>query len=251
MEFPSKETLSLLYFLLPGQVAAWVFYGLTAHPKREAFERIVQALIFTIIVQACVFLVKFALLFVGRHFIRLGNWTEESSLVWSVVIAFIIGVAFSALANSSLIHKILRYFGVTKRTSFPSEWYSAFHRFQKFSVLHLRDGRRLRGWPEEWPDQCERGHFLMQFPEWVLDNGTRVPLFQTSRMLIAAADVERVEIEFDQAEILVTPQAIESQKLLIGLHESKECDNGKESSAKGTDAPVVERTSSKTGDSGK
>ena len=54
MELPSRETLSLLFFLLPGFVAAWVFYGLTAHPRKDTLERVIQALIFTVIVRACV-----------------------------------------------------------------------------------------------------------------------------------------------------------------------------------------------------
>ena len=53
MESATKQdVVSLLYFLLPGFLAAWVSYGLTAHPKREAFERVIQALIFTVIVRA-------------------------------------------------------------------------------------------------------------------------------------------------------------------------------------------------------
>src|ERR1035437_8514257 len=89
MEWASKESLSLLYFLLPGLVAAWVFYGLTAHPKREAFERVVQALIFTVIIQAIVYIVKFGLLAIGDHFFAIGEWTTESALIWSVVVALV------------------------------------------------------------------------------------------------------------------------------------------------------------------
>src|ERR1035437_10003395 len=183
MEWASKESLSLLYFLLPGLVAAWVFYGLTAHPKREAFERVVQALIFTVIIQAIVYVVKFGLLAIGDHFFTIGRWTTESALIWSVVIAFLIGLGFSILANTGCLHNLLQKCKVTKRTSYTGEWYSTFHRFRKTCILHLKDGRRLRGWPEEWPDHCDRGHFLIQFPQWVLDSGVRVPLFQTCRML--------------------------------------------------------------------
>jgi hypothetical protein len=48
VEVVSKDTLSLLYFLLPGLVTAAIYYSLTAHPKKETFERVVQALIFTV-----------------------------------------------------------------------------------------------------------------------------------------------------------------------------------------------------------
>lgn len=57
MSLASSETVSILTFLLPGFVAAAVFYSLTSHTKPSAFERIVQALIFTIFVQVIVTIV--------------------------------------------------------------------------------------------------------------------------------------------------------------------------------------------------
>ncbi len=47
MELASKELVGIISYLLPGFLAAWIFYGLTAHPKPQPFERVVQALIFT------------------------------------------------------------------------------------------------------------------------------------------------------------------------------------------------------------
>ena len=46
MSWASSEVVSVLTFLLPGFVAAAVFYSLTSHPKPGAFDRIVQALVF-------------------------------------------------------------------------------------------------------------------------------------------------------------------------------------------------------------
>ncbi len=43
--------LAVVAFLLPGFITAWIFYGLTSHPKPSQFERTIQALIFTFIIQ--------------------------------------------------------------------------------------------------------------------------------------------------------------------------------------------------------
>jgi hypothetical protein len=51
MDTISPDILNLIYKLLPGFLSAWVFYGLTAHPKASPFERVVQALIFTVMIQ--------------------------------------------------------------------------------------------------------------------------------------------------------------------------------------------------------
>lgn len=39
----SKDVISLLQYLAPGFVLAWVYYGLTSQIKQSQFERIVQA----------------------------------------------------------------------------------------------------------------------------------------------------------------------------------------------------------------
>ena len=66
MDFPSSEVIKVIYALLPGFIAAWVFYGLTAHPKLSPFERTVQALIFTGIIQALVLVIRETLLLLGN-----------------------------------------------------------------------------------------------------------------------------------------------------------------------------------------
>ena len=40
MEFLTLEIVGLVYKLLPGFVAAWVYHGLTSHTKASPFERV-------------------------------------------------------------------------------------------------------------------------------------------------------------------------------------------------------------------
>ena len=48
MDTFAKDFVTLLQYLLPGFVAAWIIYSFTSYPKPSQFERVVQALIFTI-----------------------------------------------------------------------------------------------------------------------------------------------------------------------------------------------------------
>lgn len=73
----SAGVVSLLVFLLPGFVAAWVFYGLTSHPRPEKFERIVEVLIYTFVVQALVPVLKWALLWTGEY-VAILPWSDEA-----------------------------------------------------------------------------------------------------------------------------------------------------------------------------
>jgi hypothetical protein len=172
MELASKELVGVISYLLPGFLAAGVFYCLTAHPKAQPFERIVQALIFTAILQGVVSVFRWFLLLAGRV-VALGVWTQDVNLVWSLLWAIVFGVAFAGIVNNDVIHDWLRQrdwllrkittpkmegkWAWTHRTSHPSEWFSAFSNHnRRYVILHLKDGRRLFGWPDEWPDACDR-----------------------------------------------------------------------------------------------
>ena len=91
---------TLLTYLLPGFLAAWVFYGLTSHPKPPQFERTVEALVFTFVVQALVKFIELMLLLAGRCFV-LGIWTETSSLLWGFVLAGLLGTGLALAANKA------------------------------------------------------------------------------------------------------------------------------------------------------
>lgn len=69
-------------------------------------------------------------------------------------------------------------------------------------MLHLKGGRRLYGWPEEWPDQPDKGHFLIAEAEWLLDDGSRQGLDCVWNILVPATDVELVEfmmLQYDES----------------------------------------------------
>ena len=55
MDSLTNDIVVILQYLLPGFLAAWIFYGFTSHPKPSQFERVVQALIFTLIIHLAVF----------------------------------------------------------------------------------------------------------------------------------------------------------------------------------------------------
>lgn len=192
MDLLSNEIISLLSYLLPGFIAAWVYYGLTAYPIPSQFERIVQALIFTVIVQVGVNIVEWLSSIFGRHVFSFGQWTKNSALSCSIILAFLIGLIFARFANNDTIHSYLRNRSFTKETSHPSEWFGVFSQNKTYVVLHLKDGRRLYGWPEEWPSQPKIGHFSLTETEW-LDKEKRIPLIGVTHILIPADEVVFVE----------------------------------------------------------
>ena len=196
MSWASSEMVGVLTFLLPGFVAAGIFYSLTSHTKPSAFDRVIQALIFTVIGQAIVTLFL-AIDGTVKEYIQ---WIENWEIVFSVLVAIMLGLIASYASNRDTVHRILRRLGVTKETSYPSEWYSAFSRHRGcYIVLHLKGQRRLYGWPEEWPSRPDEGHFRIAEAEWLVEY-ERVPATGVSAILIPAGEVEMVEFVSEHHE---------------------------------------------------
>ena len=95
MDVPSKAIVDVLTFLLPGFVAAQLLYSLTPAPRPIPFERTVQALIFTVVVQAAVSGVEVSLIGIGSRIGTVGVWTDQTRIAWSLGVAAAIGIVFA------------------------------------------------------------------------------------------------------------------------------------------------------------
>ncbi len=191
MENLATDVVQLLRYLLPGFLSAWVFYGFTSFVKPSQFERIVQALIFTLVVQVLVYLYKNAVFYLSQ-FCVVGTWSQDTELVVSVILATLTGFLFAFFANNDKFHSVIRKIGITRETSYPSEWYGEFSNKVTYVVLHLEGERRLYGWPKEWPSSPEKGHFSMQQASWLTQDG-EIPLTDVETILVSVNDVKMVE----------------------------------------------------------
>lgn len=103
----TSDVLSALNLLLPGFVAAWVFYGMTAYPRASPFEQVIQALVYNVILRPFVLAVGGLLRYAGDWH-SFGPWTVESELTTAVILAFPLGAVFAGIANSDVLHRSLR-----------------------------------------------------------------------------------------------------------------------------------------------
>ena len=195
MDTLSLDIINLLKYLIPGLISASIFYSLTAFPKQSPFERTVQALIFTVVIQALVYIVKSIFIFIGYKWRILWEWNANSTLIWSIIIAILLGLSFSYLINNDKIHKQLRKWNITKETSYSSTWYGAFS-FEEnitYIVLHFKDGSRLYGWPTHWPSDPEKGHFIIKQPSWLDEDNNEIEIKGVSSVLVDVKEIDLVE----------------------------------------------------------
>jgi hypothetical protein len=193
MDLPSSDLLDLFMKLIPGFLAAAVFHSLTPYPKRDVFERVVVAIIFTLFAQIAVAAIHAIATWIGTFGIVSATWSEQLDLFWGAVVGVLLGVGWAHVINNGWSHVALRKIGTTKRNSLPTQWYSTFSRYDRFVVLQFKDGRRLMGWPTEWPDEPESGHFALNRPSWVNDDGSRIRMHEIEVYLVCAKEVEAVE----------------------------------------------------------
>ena len=189
MSWASNDIVEILTFLLPGFVSAAVFYSLTSHPRPRDFVSVVHALIFTMVVQAIVFLLPLEILSKGID--------DAEGLVTKVIVslpvALIVGMFAAWVSNQDKLYAFLRWMRLTRENSYPSEWYSSFaNHEERYVVLHLVGDRRLLGWLEEWPSSPERGHFRLAEASWLLDD-SEDSLIGVAAIVINANQVEMVE----------------------------------------------------------
>jgi Family of unknown function (DUF6338) len=218
-----SQNMTLIFQFLPGFLTAAIFYTLTTHPKTAEFERVIQALIFTMLLKVVLLPIRSILVVFGACCFSVGKWTSDTDLTWMTILAVPLGVGVAWFANNDKWHEWARARGLTSRTSFPSEWYGAFIRGgqNRWIILHMKEGRRLYGWPEEWPDQADKGHFVVDQPEWVMDDGSRIPIHQANRFLIPVSEVERVEFLSFVHELPDAKEIEKAQAPLIELHRSQ------------------------------
>jgi hypothetical protein len=181
----------ILQALLPGFLAMVVFYWLADAKKPGQFEQVIQALICTGLIKILVDGIAVVAVWMGQWG-TLGAWTENVATAWAVVLAIGFGLALAYFSRHDVLYKFARKAGLTAKAS-VGEWRYAFLRFpDRGVVLSLKDGRRLMGYPLAWPAEPESGHFVMEFPTWVVGENL-VPQDGVTYLLIANSDVQWVE----------------------------------------------------------
>ena len=155
--------IQVLTFLLPGFVAAALYYFLISYPnpKPNEFGQIIHALVFTTIGQTVWIIVE-------RLSPISGEWGIPISVAGAVASAIIV----VGVSNNDIVHSFFRRLRITKENSYPSEWYSAFSRNTDcYVVLHLTHNRQLYGCPSEWPANPAEGHIRIVEGEWLDEFG--------------------------------------------------------------------------------
>jgi len=84
--------------------------------------------------------------------------------------------------------------------SYPTEWYGTFSETKSYVVLHFIDGRRIMGWPLEWPSSPKNGHFILEDAVWLENAGDEekiIELKNVQKIMLDASEINMVEFVKD------------------------------------------------------
>lgn len=200
----SKDIILLIQYLAPGFLAAWIFYGLTSHVRPSSFERVAQAVIYSLIINITADALQYVALLVGRTW-SLGPWLNSADLAISVIIAIILGFLLALTSNSDWFHSRLRKLRLSSRSAHPSEWFAVLKSNPAYMVFHLNDERRLVGYPLVWPSDHKNGHFYITNCRWLVDvdeskgssedsNSDYIEVGYAEGIVMSSSDVKMIEI---------------------------------------------------------
>jgi hypothetical protein len=164
-----SDLIPILLFLLPGLVSTGVVNALVIRKPKDVFDKVVEALIFTMFNLALFVLTRWILeQFPKVHFDR-DDFYSVGNISLITACSITLGLVIAAEMNSEWLLQKLRNWGITRKTAKPSTWIETFAQSERFVVVHLTDGRRAYGWPTFYSDTPKERAIYLESATWLDD----------------------------------------------------------------------------------
>jgi len=185
MEKVNFESLLLLLFLIPGFLSIIIYNNLIY---------LSTALI------TGFFLVKGVTINDAQGTSQITWEYDRVSIFVTIVLSILLPILMGYLNRYDLPLQFLRKIKVTNRTGRPSIWLDVFYDLKRGIIVHMKDGRRLVGWPQYFSNNIGPGPLYLTHPSWINEQGEYVDLVEVDGVLL----VDHTEIA--HIEFLNAPQ---------------------------------------------
>ncbi len=204
---PEKvEALGILLVLLPGFAAAYLVQLLAARRRQSELEKIVEALIFSLV------LYLITLPFFGYALPitwRPGDATHPDPwqilIVWPhllalALLAVVLGAIYAASINHNWLIAPFRWFNITERSARSSVWNDVFSDLKGIVQVGLSDGRSVIGWLRRYSDEDEAHVLFLEEAAWIDSEGKEIPIPGPGILLTKNSGIEYVMFLDSEAE---------------------------------------------------
>jgi hypothetical protein len=168
----SLGAVAVLVVLLPGFFAARLVQSLTNRKKQSDFDKVVEALVYSFVVYVLYSLWGFGLP------IEWSLWRDPTGIDHYLVnlhsnellgiggISLVLALLLAAVGNHDLSGKFFRFLSITRNTARPTIWSDAFHEYQGFVQVELKDGRHVIGWVLRYSGDPEQSTLFLSHAHW-------------------------------------------------------------------------------------
>lgn len=160
----------ILLFLLPGLVTTGVVNALVVRKPKDAFDKIIEALIFTMLNIALFVAVRWLLELIPKIQFARDNFYTVGNISLITGCSITVALVTAAEMNNEWLLQKLRNWRITRKTAKPSTWIETLAQSQRFVVVHLTDGRRVYGWPTFYSDTAEERAIYLESASWLGDD---------------------------------------------------------------------------------
>jgi Family of unknown function (DUF6338) len=176
---PDKiEGLGIFLVLLPGFTCAYFAQYLAVRRKQTDLERVIEALLFSVILYLLTLPFFGYNLPVTWHEVPSHSGSFQLELAWTqlVVLAvssLVLGVAYAANINHDWLMRLFRWMGVTDRTARSSIWNDVFQEIrQSFVQVGLPGDIQVVGWLRYYSDEAKDSSLFLEDAAWYDKDGT-------------------------------------------------------------------------------
>ena len=205
------EALNILLLLLPGLLAGQIFYSFFRLDDIAVSRRMLDALLFTFIIYllVSVFATWEPLAQVDQSQNGLSyTFSASQTVIWlSLAGVVFVPIIVGFFYFNDYVHLCLRKLKITTKTSRANTWNDAFLTQNRFVIITLKDGRRIRGYPTMFSTDPEEGFIYLYNPAWVNDEkiDENAPDYIESNchgFLLNRENIDLIEFTLDPGETL-------------------------------------------------
>lgn len=196
---PDKaEALGILLILLPGFAAAYLVQILAARRKQSEFDKVIEALIFSLT------LYLITLPFFGYSLPIAWHRGDETNpdtwqifVVWPhltalALLAVLLGAIYAHSINHNWLTAPFRWLKVSKRSARSSVSNDVFSDLKGFVQVGMSDGRSVIGWLRYYSDGDETTEIFLEEAAWVENDGNESPIHGPGILLTKGLGIEYV-----------------------------------------------------------
>lgn len=195
---PDKwEAFQILLFLLPGFTTAYLVEMLAVRKKHSELEKVVEALIFSLVIYLITF-ISF-----GNVFPVIWNHPDATHAqafavvhwwhLWSVVaLSCIFGLLYAANLNHDWFTSIITRLRISNRSSRANIWNDTFQELGGYVEVGLSGNRKVVGWVRDYSDEVDIYELLLEDAVWLDEKGNEVETAGTTILLTKKSGITYV-----------------------------------------------------------